>query len=512
MSDREPVVRPRRLLPLAARASPPPLTARLEALRGQLATLDADAVRRHFDVPAAGRVLKTTISLCPECLAHVPAAAYARDGGVWMRKRCDAHGVSEAVIENDEGYYQLSNRDQWGKHYAPLPVHQIPDYTGLPGTGCGDGSAGCCAPSEATDQSATKTCTVLVEVTDACNLACPVCYSDARGDRMLPLEDIRAHIGRLLDQKGVVDSVQLTGGEATLHPQFWDIVAYLFHEPRVQRIYVPTNGITFARPEAVRRLLPFRDKVMVLLQFDGQSAATDERLRDARLRRVRDQVLAQLDAAGVAMQLTMTLAAGVNLHEVGWVVDTALRHRNVRLVALQPATYSGRYDLPREAASRLTLSDVAKEVVRHARLRTRPEDFVPVPCSHPGCGWVSVFYRRFGLHENVVKYVDLARAMGGVANKSALTGAELRAALSTGGRNVLQLLAGRALGSLVRPKDIFSVAIKPFMDRFTYDQDRISSCCHHTMDTHGSLVSFCEYNALLRPHDSWARLPALPRA
>lgn len=34
------------------------------------------------------------------------------------------------------------------------------------------------------------------------------------------------------------------------------------------------------------------------------------------------------------------------------------------------------------------------------------------------------------------------------------------------------------------------------MDRFNYDQDRVSSCCHHTMDTRGNLVSFCEYNAL----------------
>ena len=47
------------------------------------------------------------------------------------------------------------------------------------------------------------------------------------------------------------------------------------------------------------------------------------------------------------------------------------------------------------------------------------------------------------------------------------------------------------------------------MDRFNYDQDRISSCCHHLLDTQGNAVSFCEYNALLRPTESWDQFPKL---
>jgi uncharacterized radical SAM superfamily Fe-S cluster-containing enzyme len=56
---------------------------------------------------------------------------------------------------------------------------------------------------------------------------------------------------------------------------------------------------------------------------------------------------------------------------------------------------------------------------------------------------------------------------------------------------------------------LFGIAIKPFMDCFTYDQDRISNCCHHLMDTHGRPVSFCEYNARLRVTDSWEAFPIL---
>jgi hypothetical protein len=56
---------------------------------------------------------------------------------------------------------------------------------------------------------------------------------------------------------------------------------------------------------------------------------------------------------------------------------------------------------------------------------------------------------------------------------------------------------------------VFGIAIKPFMDRHSYDQDRVSNCCHHILDTHGNAVSFCEYNARLRHRDPWTRMPVL---
>jgi len=56
---------------------------------------------------------------------------------------------------------------------------------------------------------------------------------------------------------------------------------------------------------------------------------------------------------------------------------------------------------------------------------------------------------------------------------------------------------------------VVAIAIKPFMDRFNYDQDRVSACCHQLLNTDGNAVSFCEYNARLRPHDPWEKFPNL---
>ena len=46
---------------------------------------------------------------------------------------------------------------------------------------------------------------------------------------------------------------------------------------------------------------------------------------------------------------------------------------------------------------------------------------------------------------------------------------------------------------------VLTISIKPFMDAWTYDQDRIDGCCVHILDREGNPVSFCEYNAINRP-------------
>ena len=44
-------------------------------------------------------------------------------------------------------------------------------------------------------------------------------------------------------------------------------------------------------------------------------------------------------------------------------------------------------------------------------------------------------------------------------------------------------------------KDAFRLFIKPFMDAWTWDQDRIDRCCTHVIRPDGMLDSFCRYYA-----------------
>lgn len=472
----------------------------------RLADMDEAASVEFFGSPRFDRLLKTTAGLCPECLEHVPGLVFTREGRVLIARRCPRHGIREAVLENDERFYFLSNKDHTGRRFAEDRVMAIPEYGGAccgpDGGSCAPGAPGAFA-SPHTDQMPNKTCTLLVEITNACNLACPVCYSDARGDRKMPLEDFKRYVDDLIEAKGGLDSVQLTGGEAMMHPEFWEFVSFLHGRAGIKKIYIPTNGLLLANRGTAEKLVPFRSKAMVLLQFDG-NAATNQALRAANPKGAREKVIAELDRLGIAMQLTMTLTLGVNEDQVGWVVRQGLAHSNVKVIALQPATYSGRYDLEPDPMRRLTMSDVLKAVVAQVpRPRVRAEDFASIPCSHPNCGWITLFVRRFGLTRNIMRHVDLPAIMNEVAYKTLLSTSELRRAVGT--RGWLAALGRR----LVRSTDVFTIAIKPFMDRHSYDQDRIANCCHHLMDTSGRAVSFCEYNALVRPRDSWSKFPML---
>jgi uncharacterized radical SAM superfamily Fe-S cluster-containing enzyme len=205
----------------------------------------------------------------------------------------------------------------------------------------------------------------------------------------------------------------------------------------------------------------------------------------------------------------MTLARGVSEREIAWVVRQGVRHRNVRLVAMLPAFFSGRFAIDHDPVDRITLSDVVKGVTAGLGGSSKDDDFLPIPCSHPNCGWVTLFARRFGILANIARHVDLNAVMNEVAYKTVLDRKQMQGIIGTRRVFWLRRWLAQLARRLVRPRDVFGIVIKPFMDRFNYDQDRVSACCHHVLDTEGRLESFCEYNARHRVADSWSAMPQL---
>lgn len=486
----------------------------LEDISTRLKSWNETRVRSFFALSDECRVLKTTISLCQNCLQHVPAAVFEQGGKVNITGHCDTHGTHVALVENDARFYRMTSKDRWGVRYTKDDTVDLPAFRSC----CGGANKPSSAPTadpwlhDFTDQRANKTCTVLVEITNACNLACRVCYADSKGDRVLSFEKFKEHLQQLIEQKGFLDSVQLTGGEASLHPQFWDMLAWLHGQSSVGKIYLPTNGIEFSKPGIAARLRPFRDKLLVLLQFDGSDAIANQTLRRANPLKPRMRLVKALNRNGIVMQFTMTLAHGVSEGEIAWVVRQAVKHRNVRVLGILPAFFSGRYELQTDPMTRLTLSDAVKGVVAGLPRIVRKSDFLPIPCSHPNCGWTTLFARRFGLLFNIARFVDLEAVMDDVAYKTILDKKAMQGIVGTRTASRWSSLLARIGRRLIRPRDVFGIAIKPFMDRFNYDQDRVSACCHHMLDTRGRLVSFCEYNARLREGDSWERLPRIHRS
>jgi|GEM_PF-692444 len=492
---------------------------RKRTLSDELKKLSEEQVRTLFELHEKEVLFKTTISICETCLNHTRAAVFQSNDKVWLKKLCDTclnsnptdeKSWSINLIENDANFYRTSNKDSWGKNYIKDKEFFIPEYQSCCGSGQEKEKESCSiSDNPFASQLINKSCTILVEVTNACNLACRVCYADASGDRILPFEEFKSYIRQLIDEKSFIDSIQVTGGEATIHPQFWDMVEWLYAKDKVGMIYLPTNGLEISKELISKRLAVMREKLLILLQFDGSETQTNQSLRRADTLKAREKVITLLAKHKICMQLTMTVAQDLSENEIDWVMKQGLKHKHIRLIGFLPTFYSGRYQLPIDAKKRPTLSTVAHAIVKSLPSKVILEDFMPIPCSHPNCGWTSLFARRFGILFNITQKIDIGRVMNEVAYKTILDKDEIRSVLDKNKSSWISRGITALAKKMIRPSDVFGIAIKPFMDRFNYDLDRVSNCCHHILSTDGELMSFCEYNTRFRKNDNWSNKPII---
>ena len=89
-----------------------------------------------------------------------------------------------------------------------------------------------------------------VDLTNRCNLTCPVCFANANtaGYVYEPGIDLVRNTCALRERAPVAGRVvQFSGGEPTIHPQFFEILS-MAREMGFSHIQAATNGIEFAKP------------------------------------------------------------------------------------------------------------------------------------------------------------------------------------------------------------------------------------------------------------------------
>src|SRR4051794_10844108 len=102
-----------------------------------------------------------TQSLCETCLKLVPAKIQILDNEVWYEKRCKEHGVQSTLVSTDAAYWRLC-KDFIKPGDRPLAFHRHTEF------GC-PYDCGLCPDHEQ------HSCLALIEITEHCNLTCPVC-------------------------------------------------------------------------------------------------------------------------------------------------------------------------------------------------------------------------------------------------------------------------------------------------------------------------------------------------
>jgi len=467
------------------------------------------------------RLLRYVSAFCPHCHAEDPErplgavrrlAGYLaeEEGRVWLVRGCPEHGRVRTLY--DESAEILGYLEEWT---APTKRH-VPDVAGnfdpvpegylrgLP------------------EMQTQHTCILLEDVDLSCNLCCPNCFaaSSPALAGTVPVAEVMASVdARLSREEGRLDVLMLSGGEPTIHPDLLALLDAALARP-IGRILLNTNGIEIARDD---RLLAYlerhRRRIEVYLQFDGFRVETHRHHRGADLRRVKQQAVERLSAAGVFTTLTMTAALGVNDDEIGDVLLYALETPFVGGVSIQPQFGSGR-STPIDPLDRLTHTGVLARLGPQTGGLVTWRDLTALPCSHPHCCSIGYLLRTdagdwrslaalLG-HERLKSHLELvsnrivdpelsaelrsmvkASLLGLFSESSSLAQASIGDLFQSvcqscdlGLADLVRLAGGALLGRQDALRELLGarvkrITVKPFMDVHTLIEERLLQCCVH---------------------------------
>ncbi len=458
-----------------------------------------------------------TRSICPQCRELVDAARIIRGGKVYARKQCPRHGRSEALISGDAEWF-LRSLTFIKQGSVPL-VHSTAVKDGCPK------DCGLCPDHEQ------HSCLPIIEITNHCNLECPICIVQNRDNYHMTRDEFVAIIDGLVEKEGTLDTVNISGGEPTIHPQFLELLD-LAKRPEIARVSVSTNGLRLAAdPDFCLELA--RRKVYVNLQLDALGNPSLRVLRGAGDQHAaRLRALDNLERAGVRTTIISTVAKGVNDGQIGDCVRLLFERDFILSLLFQPAAYTGYgglHFMPHDPLDVVTIPDIVRACDEQTGGALRKSDFYPLPCSHPSC--FALTYLLKTEDRGFVpfpRFIALDRYLEIISNRGTIRPDEgfedaIRDAInelwSSSGQlpdspRVLRTLK-RAL-RLMYPEDrgieleermhigeglVKTIFIHAFMDEHTFEVDRIKKCCTHYAMPDGRLMPGCAYNMFYRHKD-----------
>ena len=289
-------------------------------------------------------VIAETQSICPRCRIEVlDAELIERDGRVVLTRTCPEHGECSAVVYGDAARYAQIQR--FAKPGESPRERQTDVVDGCPH------DCGICPDH------AQHTCLGIIEVNTACNLLdCPICFADSgtgvqEHGFSLTLGQVESMLDAFVRAEGEPESVQLSGGEPSIHPQILEMLAAA-RDRGIPLVMLNTNGIRLARDPRFAPALAELG-VHVYLQFDGLQDSTYRAIQGRALAEEKQRALDRCAEAGVSVSLAAAVEREVNEHEIGAIVRMGVAHRAVTGVFFQPVTHSGRFRLDADPLHKL---------------------------------------------------------------------------------------------------------------------------------------------------------------
>lgn len=451
-----------------------------------------------------------TLSLCHVCLKRVDAKIVFEDGNVYMLKRCNEHGNSKVLIADDIEYYK--NIRNYNKPSETPYTFNTQTHYGCPY------DCGLCPDHEQ------HSCLSIVEVTDRCNLTCPTCYagSSPTYGRHRTLEEIKKMLDTIVKNEKEPDVVQISGGEPTIHPQFFEILDYAKTLP-IRHLMLNTNGIIIAKDkEFAARLKTYAPDFEIYLQFDSFEDSVLRELRGADLSIIRQQALDHLNELNLSTTLVVTLQKGLNDHEIGKIIDFALKQKCVRGVTLQPTQIAGRLEHFNPETDRMTLTEVRRKIMEQTNIFNN-DDLLPVPCN-PDALVMGYALKLEGEVFPLTRYINPNDLLDNSKNtivyeQDELLHGKMIELFSTGNsvevaeENLKSIMC--CLPNIEAPNlgydNLFRVIIMQFIDAYNFDVRAIKKSCVHIVNKDYKIIPFETMNLFYRD-DKKAYLETLQTA
>lgn len=438
-----------------------------------------------------------TTSLCSTCYKRVSAKIIFENAAVYMIKTCKEHGFEKVLIATDIEYYK--NIRNYNKKSEYPKITNTETLYGCPY------DCGLCPDHEQ------HSCLTIVEVTDRCNLSCPTCFANSSPTygRHRTLEEVKLMIDAVVKNEGEPDVLQISGGEPTIHPHFFEILDYAKQQP-IKHLMVNTNGVRIAKDEDfVKQLAAYMPDFEIYLQFDSFKPVVLQKIRGKDLTDIRKKAIEHLNKYNLSTTFVVTLEKGSNDDEIGKIIEYALQQPCVRGVTFQPTQMAGRLENFEDNKNRLTLTEVRNEIIQQSNLFTA-KDVVPVPCN-PDSIAMAYAFKIDGKIFPLTRYINPQELLQGTRNTIAyeyddeMKNLALKV-FSTGisvdkvGNDLQQLLC---CIPLIEPKglsyeNLFRIIIIKFMDAHDFDVRSIKKSCVHIVNKDYKIIPFETMNMFYR--------------
>jgi len=477
---------------------------------------------------------KTTRSLCPDCSQLIDATIREDAGKVVMEKHCPNHGDFRDIVYSDARLYLKMEEWSFGDNRGL----ENPAVTNA--TRCPD-DCGLC------NLHLSHTGLANIDLTNRCNLTCPVCFANANvaGYVYEPdFETVRKMLQALREERPVAGRiVQFSGGEPTIYPRFLDALR-LAREMGFSHTQVATNGIKFTELEFAEQC---KDAGLhtLYLQFDGVCDEIYRRTRGAYLWEKKLQCIEKVKKAGLKIVFVPTIVKGLNDHQIGDIVRLALEYIECTSgISFQPVAFTGRIARHELESKRFTLADFAHAVHQQTGIADPYQDWFPLSCvtpfskllsalrgeetttlsCHPHCSLGTyLFVDRNRQAVPVTRFVDVGpmlQEMDTLARKAGKRRIQFFTKLSAWNSLRKFFHAERAPEGLDFPKFLqtlqgltdkragrgeseragftyrtLMLAGMHFMDSYNYDVERVKRCVIHYAAPNGLIYPFCAYNS-----------------